>query len=292
MPRPKRSHALVHFRASGESRRSARWSRRRRQSVRQRSRRRQPTWWSRRRRRCRWRWQPTGWSRRRWQRRWRWQPTGWSRRRWRCRWRWQPTEVESAASAVQVALAIDLVESAASAVQVALAIDLVESAASRRSPNIGDRNINARQYWQPECRQCQRGQCKHRKLEVNYADNRQAQVSQRPGVGQRRPLGRRQPLQQRLQRRLVSTALCRRGLQLFGRLGCAAHYAWTPTAWTGVGAWLGGTLANASHSSAPAGALFYYRNNSGGPPSNAQHFQVLDLLLVTPLLFEPSGARP
>ncbi len=100
---------------------------------------------------------------------------------------------------------------------------------------------------------------------VNYADNRQAWVSQRQnwGNGVRGGVGNRY-------NNVFNDAWCRRpyagaGYNYSG--GWAArgpHYAWTPAAWGGVGTWLGGAWASAQpiYYGYGAGGNVYYENNA------------------------------
>ena len=100
---------------------------------------------------------------------------------------------------------------------------------------------------------------------VNYADNRQAWVSQRQnwGNGVRGSVGNRY-------NNVFNDAWSRRpyagaGYNYSGGwAGRGANYAWTPAAWSGVGAWLGGSWPSAqpTYYGYGAGGNVYYENNA------------------------------
>ena len=132
------------------------------------------------------------------------------------------------------------------------------------SPNIGDRNISAANSGNRNATNVNVGNVNVGNS-VNYADNRQTWVSQRQnwGNGVRGGVGNRY-------NNAFNDGWCRQpyagaGYNYSG--GWAArgpHYAWTPAAWTGVGAWLGGTLASAqpTYYGYGAGGNVYYENNA------------------------------
>jgi hypothetical protein len=124
--------------------------------------------------------------------------------------------------------------------------------------NVGDRNIGSPNSTNINVGEVNVGN------QVNYANNRQAWVSQRQNWGNdvRGSVGNRynNVFNENWYRRPYAGGYNYSG----GWAGRGANYAWTPVAWAGVGTWLGGAWASAqpTYYGYGAGGNVYYENNA------------------------------
>jgi hypothetical protein len=124
--------------------------------------------------------------------------------------------------------------------------------------NVGDRNIASRNATNINMGDVNLNN------QVNYADNRQAWVSQRQNWGNdvRRSVGNRynNVFNENWYRRPHAGGYNYWG----GWAGRGPYFAWTPLAWQGVGTWFGGAWANAQphYYGYGAGGNVYYENNA------------------------------